>query len=213
MVGTAGVGVVIPTVELLGVVPTAVPDDPGALVPGVTVLVKGESAAAPATIVPLGATLEEVAPDDAASVVAVPVTDDPEDTVPEDVVPLVEDWAAPDVAVPLPVLASVPVAAASCGLSDDCVWPLASVDCDFAWSLPSELCFSLLCGGVCSFCCFCSDLVFGPPAAAFKMNAGVGTKRMAPTEVTCTVCPGIVTSVCTAPLKSTAVTLWLPSIV
>ena len=45
------------------------------------------------------------------------------------------------------------------------------------------------------------------------MNAGVGTNRIAPLGLTCTVCPGIVTSVRTAPVKSTAVTEWLPSIV
>ena len=46
------------------------------------------------------------------------------------------------------------------------------------------------------------------------MNAGVGTNRIAPPALTCTVCPGVVTSVrSTAPLKSIAETEWLPSIV
>jgi len=36
---------------------------------------------------------------------------------------------------------------------------------------------------------------------------------MTPLGLTCTVCPGRVTSVRIAPLRSTAVTLWLPSMV
>ena len=88
-------------------------------------------------------------------------------------------------------------------LSADCL----SDVCLSEFCFSEDCSFSLLFCCDSSFCCFCSVFATGTPAAAFKINAGVGTNFIAPLGATCTVCPGMVTSVRIAPLKSTAVTV------
>src|SRR3989338_4084425 len=95
-----------------------------------------------------------------------------------------------------------------------------SPDGSAACSWLSELCLSesccwdcSSCCWVCSSCCCCLDSGIGPFVVASKIKAGVGTNCITPVGLTCTVCPGMVTSVRIAPPGSIAVMVWLPSMV